>query len=248
MSIAEIGRTPRRDRSTSASRSVVTRVEIGPVPHRDRSYSVSRSVVLPVRGCGVSLHLRQGECFGRGGSRWGDSRDWRLYGSGFTVAGRLCWCSRVPRGWWVLHTRACSVLVGIAESCGTALSVTVMALLPCADPTSPHMGARPPHTTLTEKSRHSNNNQPPPRIDPALPCATPMTTTPITTHPPRPTPRSVRFRLEIGPIQPGQPDVEARTTSSRAKATCRTSEPSTNSRPAEARPISARVTTDLEPK
>ena len=128
----------------------------------------------------MSLHLRQGECFGRGGSRWGDSRDWRLYGSGFTVAGRLCWCSRVPRGWWVLHTRACSVLVGIAESCGTALSVTVMALLPCADPTSPHMGARPPHTTLTEKSRHSNNNQPPPRIDPALPCATPMTTTPTT--------------------------------------------------------------------
>ena len=193
----------------------------------------------------MSLHLRQGECFGRGGSRWGDSRDWRLYGSGFTVAGRLCWCSRVPRGWWVLHTRACSVLVGIAESCGTALSVTVMALLPCADPTSPHMGARPPHTTLTEKSRHSNNNQPPPRIDPALPCATPMTTTPITTHPPRPTPRSVRFRLEIGPIQPGQPDVEARTTSSRAKATCRTSEPSTNSRPAEARPISTRNSTDL---
>jgi len=171
----------------------------------------------------VSLHLRQGECFGRGGSRWGDSRDWRLYGSGFTVAGRLCWCSRVPRGWWVLHTRACSVLVGIAESCGTALSVTVMALLPCADPTSPHMGARPPHTTLTEKSRHSNNNQPPPRIDPALPCATPMTTTPITTHPPRPTPRSVQFRIEIGPIQPGQPDVEARTTSSRAKTTCHTS-------------------------
>ena len=109
----------------------------------------------------MSLHLRQGECFGRGGSRWGDSRDWRLYGSGFTVAGRLCWCSRVPRGWWVLHTRACSVLVGIAESCGTALSVTVMALLPCADPTSPHMGARPPHTTLTRKARHSNNNQPP---------------------------------------------------------------------------------------
>ena len=39
-------------------------------------------------------------------------------------------------------------------------------------------------------------------------------------HPPRPTPRSVHFRLEIGPIQPGQPDVETRTTSSRAKATC----------------------------
>ena len=40
------------------------------------------------------------------------------------------------------------------------------------------------------------------------------------TRPPRPTPRSVVFRLAIGPLQPGQPDVETRTTSSRAKATC----------------------------
>ena len=44
---AEIGPTPRRDRSYSASRSVEFRVEIGPVPARDRSSSVSRSV----RGC-----------------------------------------------------------------------------------------------------------------------------------------------------------------------------------------------------
>ena len=41
---AEIGSTPRRDRSGSGSRSVATRVEIGPVPARDRSYSASRSV------------------------------------------------------------------------------------------------------------------------------------------------------------------------------------------------------------
>ena len=83
------------------------RVEIGRNPCRDRSGSGSRSVVLPVRGCGVSLHLRQGECFGCGGSRWGDSREWRSYGSGFTVAGRLCWCSRVPPGVvGVAHSRA----------------------------------------------------------------------------------------------------------------------------------------------
>jgi len=50
---AEIGRTPRRNRSASASRSVVLRIEIGPVPHRE---------------CGVSEHLRQ---FGRLGC--GDS-------------------------------------------------------------------------------------------------------------------------------------------------------------------------------
>ena len=89
-------------------------------------------------------------------------------------------------------------------------------------------------------------------------------------HPPRFAPRSVCFRLEIGPIQPGQPDVEARTTSSRAKAACRTSEPLANSMPAEpdrsrrgsttdfepeldrsrhgVQPISARSTTDLEPE
>ena len=56
------------------------------------------------------------------------------------------------------------------------------------------------------------------------------------------------LRTEIGPIQPGRPDVDAPTTRSRAKATCRTSEPSTHSRPAAARPISTRSTTDLEPE
>ena len=44
-----------------------------------------------------------------------------------------------------MHTRACSVLVGTAESCGTALSVTVMALLPCAQP--PHRTWEPDHHT-----------------------------------------------------------------------------------------------------
>ena len=41
---AEIGRTPRRNRSTSGSRSVHFRLEIGPLPARDRSHSASRSV------------------------------------------------------------------------------------------------------------------------------------------------------------------------------------------------------------
>ena len=35
-------------------------------------------------------------------------------------------------GWWVLHTCACSVSVGAAESCGTALSVADAVLFPCA--------------------------------------------------------------------------------------------------------------------
>ena len=34
-------------------------------------------------------------------------------------------------GWWVLHTCACCVSVGAAESCGTARSVAVMVLFPC---------------------------------------------------------------------------------------------------------------------
>ena len=98
-----------------------------------------------------------------------------MYGSGLTVAGRLCRCpcapgvlvfgglaarSRIPMpvwagggagtsggqgcppagarvypgggGWWVLHTCACSVSVGAAESCGTALSVADAVLFPCA--------------------------------------------------------------------------------------------------------------------
>ena len=115
------------------------------------------------------------------------------------------------------------------------------------------MGARPPHTVITGRSRHSNKKQPPPYRGPSLPCATSKTTDARQVHPPRPALRSVRFRFEIGPAQPGRPDVEARTTSSRAKATCRTSEPSESSRPAEpnrsrcgVRPISARVTTDLD--
>ena len=39
-------------------------------------------------------------------------------------------------GWWVLHTRACSVSVGTAESCGTAMSVAIAVPLPCATPTT----------------------------------------------------------------------------------------------------------------
>ena len=110
------------------------------------------------------------------------------------------------------------------------------------------MGARPPHTMIALKSRHSNKNQLLPRRSPALPCATSKTTNTRQAHPPRPALKSVHFRLEIGPIQPGQPDVETRTTSSRAKAACRTSEPPANSSPAAARPISTRRATDLEPK
>ena len=123
------------------------------------------------------------------------------------------------------------------------------------------MGAQPPHMTLARKARNSNKNQPP---TPQRPCPPMCNTTNNHTHqtrPPRPTPRSVVFRLAIGPIQPGQPDVETRTTSSRAKATChaprnrqRTADPRNRTdldaemdrSRREFRPISTRKRTELD--
>ena len=114
------------------------------------------------------------------------------------------------------------------------------------------MGARPPHTVIAGKARHSNKNSPRPAEVPVSHVQHRRQPTPARYHPPRPAPRSVRFRFEIGPAQPDQTDVEARTASSRAKATCDTSEPSESSRPAEpdrsragVRPISTRKWTDL---
>ena len=51
---------------------------------------------------------------------------------------------------------------------------------------------------------------------------------------------------EVDRSRGGVRPIETRTTSSRAKATCRTSEPPANSSPAAARPISSRSTTDLD--
>ena len=89
-------------------------------------------------------------------------------GQGYPLAGAC-----VSPGWWVLHTRVHSASVGTAESCGTAKSVAGAVLLPCAQAPSLHMGARPPHTTLTGKARYFNKNQPLFGRGPGLPCATP---------------------------------------------------------------------------
>ena len=99
----------------------------------------------------------------------------------------------------MLHTRARPASAGTAESCGTALSVAVMVGFPYAQTPSLHMGARPPHTTLTMESLSFQQNQLPPRRGPTLPCATPKTptpsryTTPHTTNPPQ-------TRTGTGPI------------------------------------------------
>ena len=139
-------------------------------------------------------------------------------------------------------------------------------------PPSPHMGARPPHTLVARKTCNSNKNQSPPRKIPSLPCATPKTATPTRrpTPPrcrprrsdtPRPTSRSVHFRLEIGPVQPGQPDVEARATSlggedhmpplrtvgeHRVRSDATDLEPEMDRSRHGVRPISARNRTDLD--
>ena len=135
-----------------------------------------------------------------------------------------------------MHIRARSASAETAESCGTATPVATTIPVPCAQTPSPHMGARPPRTMITGKAHNPGKNQLPAHKGSSLPCATPKI------------PTSTTPRVEIGPIQPGQPDVEARTTSSGVKATCRASEPSASSRSAAVRPISTRVTTDLEPE
>ena len=207
ISYAEIGPLPPRDRSKPVPRSVEFRLEIGPVLCRD---------------CGVSGHLRQGAySTSGGGSRWGAPRGTRRRGRGsrcprvpgaivtaFAQHEEPCPDARACRGRRVLHTRVRSASVGTAESCGTALSVAIMVLLPCAQTPSPHMGTRPPHTLITRKAHNSNKNQLPPRKDPTLPCATPTTTTPTrhttphTTNPPQtPTgtgPISTRNSTDLG--------------------------------------------------
>ena len=89
-------------------RSVAFRVEIGRNPPRDRSYSASRSVWFRLEFGSVwcVVTLRRGACFGCGGSRWGGSRGWRSCESGWTVVGRLCWCSLLAGVVGVAHSRA----------------------------------------------------------------------------------------------------------------------------------------------
>ena len=130
----------------------------------------------------------------------------------------------------------------------------------CADP--PHHTWEPNHHTphSPKKPVIPTTTSPPTPQRPRPPMCNTNDNHTRSTHPPRPTPRSVQFRLEIGPIQPDQPDVETRTTSSGAKTTCPTSgtidEQQTRGSTTDLnakldrsrhglRPISTRVSTDL---
>ena len=65
--------------------------------------------------------------------------------------------ARFWRGWWVLHTRAHRVLVGTAESCGTATPVTTTIPLPCAQTTL--TAHRSPTTTHHAHQRNPQSQQ-----------------------------------------------------------------------------------------
>ena len=87
----------------------------------------------------------------------------------------------------------------------------------CADP--PHRTWEPNHHTRRFPEKPIIPTKPAPASQRPRPpmCNTNRRPCPIDapqTHPPCSTPRSVHVRLKIGPIQPGRPDVEARTTSS----------------------------------
>ena len=202
----------------------------------------------------------RGGCLRCGGFRWGGFRwgGFRVGGScevGWTAAGWLCRCSRGPRVQGVVgvaHSRASGV-GGNRGIMRNSLSAAIAFLFPCAQPPLTARGSKTATHHDRQKIPSFQQKTTPVPQSPRPPMCNIEDNRTRQAHPPRPAPRSVHFRLEIGPAQPDQTDVEARTTSSRAKAICHTSEPSESSRPAEpnrsrcgVRPISARVTTDLD--
>ena len=206
------------------SRSVHFRLEIGGTTGA-RLWCVSTSET----GVSVSSVVVPGGVILGTGDRMGRASPLRAGSAGV----RVC-----PRGWWVLHTRAHRVLVGTAESCGTALSVAITVLLPCAQ--TPLTAHGNPTTTHHAHQKSSSFQQKPASASrrPRSPMCNTNDNHTRSTHPPRPTPRSVQF-------SPTNPTSRRARRAQGPKPHAPPREPSTNSRPAEARPISTRNSTDL---
>ena len=130
--------------------------EIGRTPHRDRSTSASRAVVVQ---CVVVSRMS------RASPLWVGSTG-----------------ARVCQGRSVDVAHSCALRVsrnpGIMRNSNVSSNHALISHV--RSPPSPHMGARPPHTTITRKARHSNKNQPPPPPTPPPPQCDPPTH-----HPPQ---------------------------------------------------------------
>ena len=83
------------------------------------------------------------------------------------------WMCGVGPGRAVLHIRAGPAGGGLAESCGNALVLNAVEILPCAERAALHMGARPLKTDILEEPRNHAENSEPARAGVTLQCATP---------------------------------------------------------------------------
>ena len=134
--------------------------EMGRTPHRDRSTSASRAVVVQ---CVVVSRMS------RASPLWVGSTG-----------------ARVCQGRSVDVAHSCALRVsrnpGIMRNSNVSSNHALISHV--RSPPSPHMGARPPHTTITRKAHHSNKKHPPPHKVPSHQKQP---------HPPRPASRSVRW-------------------------------------------------------
>ena len=134
--------------------------EIGRTPHRDRSTSASRAVVVQ---CVVVSRMS------RASPLWVGSTG-----------------ARVCQGRSVDVAHSCALRVsrnpGIMRNSNVSSNHALISHV--RSPPSPHMGARPPHTTITRKAHHSNKKHPPPHKVPSHQKQP---------HPPHPTSKSVRW-------------------------------------------------------
>ena len=138
--------------------------EIGRTPHRDRSTSASRAVVVQ---CVVVSRMS------RASPLWVGSTG-----------------ARVCQGRSVDVAHSCALRVsrnpGIMRNSNVSSNHALTSHV--RSPPSPHMGARPPHTTITRKAPFQQKTSPPPQST-----QPPKTTTPTTP------------RVEIGPV--GSPSI-----------------------------------------